>query len=183
MKRYMVVPVLMALAIWVTSISASSEALGTQSTPASCTVQNFRPWSAKVWDPSNWARGKPSKTVLDAYAKRLGCAPPAHRKAMKATWGRDQGVYLHKRHAMLWLAKYKPFVYPSGKRWAAPYPVAVCESGENYYVGPAGAYGLILAPSYMSPKAQDEEAYHLLHTVGAEQAWFRWEREQGCPYL
>jgi len=90
----------------------------------------------------------------------------------------------HKREAdQRWRRKYKPFVYPSGRHWAAPYPVALCESGENYFVGPAGAYGLILAPPWMSPREQDEEAYHLLHTVGAEQAWFRWEREQGCPYI
>ncbi len=81
---------------------------------------------------------------------------------------------------MLWLAKYKPFVYPDGSRWAAPYPVAWCESGGNYFVGPAGAYGLILEPAYMSPREQDEAAYRLLHTVGEYQAWAKWE--SGCIY-
>lgn len=82
---------------------------------------------------------------------------------------------------MIWLEKYKPFIYPSGKRWAAPWPVVACESGENYYASPSGAYGEIPPlPQNQSPRVQDEIAYHLLHTVGEYRAWAEWET--ACPY-
>ena len=146
-----------------------------------CHSQQFPKLSERIWDPSRWRREAPKPKAVAAAHRIIGCAK--HPGPLKAKWRADKARFYEHRKSMLWLEKYKPFIYPSGKRWAAPYPVALCESGENYFVGPAGAYGLILAPSYMSPQQQDEEAYRLLHTVGAEQAWFRWEREQGCPYI
>lgn len=80
---------------------------------------------------------------------------------------------------MLWFAKYRSFVYPSGKRFAVPYPIATCESGENYYVGPYGAYGLIFEAQWLPPKVQDEIAYGLYVEQG-EGPWAPYE--SGCAY-
>lgn len=146
-----------------------------------CSNDSFRAFSKRVWDLDHWQRGKPRAKALQAQRRRLGCAP--HPQRAKAAWRHDKAAFYVYRSDMLWLEKHKPFIYPDGTRWAAPYPVAWCESGGDYYVGPFGAYGLILEPEWQSPREQDEDAYRLLHTVGAEQAWFRWEREQGCPYL
>lgn len=148
--------------------------------PAHCTIDSFRPFSAAVWRPGAWKRGNPPRAVIEAQRRRLGCAPPHHRAAMQRTWRRDAAAYFRHRHAMLWLEEFKPFVYPSGKRWAVPYPIAVCESGENYFVGPSGAYGLIPPfPQYMSPRAQDETA-HRLYLEQGEGPWAPYEG--GCAY-
>lgn len=77
---------------------------------------------------------------------------------------------------MRWEAKYRSFVYPDGTRWAVPYPIAICESNENYFVGPAGAYGLIFT-SWLPPKRQDEVAYRLYLEQG-ESPWLPYEG--GC---
>lgn len=82
---------------------------------------------------------------------------------------------------MLWRERVKPFVYPDGTRWAAPYPIALCESGGDYNVGPAGAYGEIPPyPQWQSPRAQDEIAYRLMHEGKEYSAWVEWE--SGCAY-
>jgi hypothetical protein len=152
-----------------------------KSVPRTCTVQGFRGFSKVVWRLKNWDRGKPSASALNAYQKRLGCAPAKHAKAIKATWHRDQNAYFAHRDDMLWLEKYKPEIYPDGSRWAVPYPIALCESGGDYYVGPSGAYGLIPPfPQYMSPKAQDEVARNLYLEQGEYQPWVKWESE--CAY-
>jgi len=80
---------------------------------------------------------------------------------------------------MLWLAKYRHYRYPDGTRWAVPYPIALCESTENYYVGPAGAYGLVEEPPWLPPKVQDEIAFRLFKEQG-EGPWKPYE--SGCAY-
>ena len=77
------------------------------------------------------------------------------------------------------LRRRRPFVYPDGSRWAVPYPIAWCESGGNYFVGPYGAYGLILEPKWMSPREQDEAALRLYREMG-DAPWAPYE--QGCAY-
>lgn len=106
---------------------------------------------------------------------------------MKATWERDRAAYFVHRHHMQWREKFKPYVYPNGSHWAAPYPVVWCESGPggNYYISSAGAYGLTEGGGFrqwMTPREQDEAAYHALHSQGEYQVWTRWEIEQGCIY-
>lgn len=148
--------------------------------PDRCTAQATRPFTAKVWSLDKWSRGQPKPSTLTAYRKRLSCAGPENRKAIKNYWAFEKQRYYEHRKKMLWLEKYKPFVYPSGKRWAVPYPIAVCESNENYYVGPSGAYGLIPPfPQYMSPRAQDETA-HRLYLEQGEGPWAPYEA--GCAY-
>ena len=85
----------------------------------------------------------------------------------------------HERHR-LYRERYKPFVYPDGSHWAVPYPIAWCESGGNYYVGPSGAYGLIPPfPQYLSPREQDKIAHRLYLEMG-EAPWAPYEG--GCAY-
>lgn len=151
-----------------------------QPVPARCTVQALKPFAAYVWSLDKWERGEPSEAVLEAYSRRLACAPPAHAKAMKNVWHFAQDRYFSHRHTLMWREHYKPFVYPDGSRWAVPYPIALCESGGNYYVGPSGAYGLIPPfPQYMDPKTQDEVAHNLYEEQG-EGPWAPYE--SGCAY-
>ena len=87
---------------------------------------------------------------------------------------------LHRERLAVVRRRLKPFVYPDGKRWAVPYPIAWCESGGNYFVGPSGAYGLIPPfPQYMSPREQDRTALRLYREMG-ESPWAPYEG--GCAY-
>lgn len=191
MKRLLVVPILV-LVIAMTGIAwgATTNQAHNRPVPVTCTVQGLRPFSARVWSPDRWNRSKtgmPSGAVTRAYRRRLSCAPPHHRVAMKKNWKKDKEAFFEYRKGKLWVAKYKPYVYPDGSHWAAPYPVVWCESGPggNYYISSAGAYGLTSGggfPQNMTPREQDEAAYHALHTEGEYQVWARWEIEQGCPY-
>lgn len=84
-----------------------------------------------------------------------------------------------------------PFHY-AGHWWAAPYPIALCESGGDYHVGFAGAYGLI-APGWSAggglrfaptageatPREQDLVAHRLFSRYG-ESPWAPFEG--GCAY-
>ena len=84
----------------------------------------------------------------------------------------------HERHR-LWRERYKPFRYPDGRYWAVPYPIAWCESGGNYYVGPYGAYGLILEDPWLPPRTQDKIA-HRLYLEHGDAPWAPFE--SGCMY-
>lgn len=148
--------------------------------PTRCQITPFRAFSGRVWRLEAWERGRPPERVLAAQRRRLSCAPPGHRKAMRRTWRRDKAAYFAHRRAMLWLEEFKPFVYPDGIRWAVPYPIAWCESGGDYFVGPSGAYGLIPPfPQWMSPRRQDEVA-HRLYVEQGEGPWAPYE--SACSY-
>lgn len=154
--------------------------------PRHCTIAGFRPFSASVWRLGAWKRGRPPAKVLRARTAAYACAALAHRRAMKRTWQRDARRYFAHRKSMLWIVKYKPYVYPDGKRWAAPYPIAWCESGGHYYANdqgplPSGAYGEIPPyPQYQPAKVQDEVAYQLMQEGKEYSAWVEWEG--GCVY-
>lgn len=187
MKRFALTAVaVLALAGFWTATATSENNSPTKSTPARksvptrCTIGPFRAFSAAVWALERWQRGDPPAKVLAALERRLACAPPGHRRAMRRTWLRAKASYYEHRRHMLWREEFKPFVYPSGRRWAVPYPIAVCESGENYFVGPSGAYGLIPPfPQWLSPKRQDEIAHRLYEEQG-EGPWAPYE--SGCAY-
>ena len=68
---------------------------------AHCTAQAFRPFSHAVWALEHWERGKPHPKAIAAYRRRLRCAPPLHRKAMKHRWREDKRVYYEHRHYKL----------------------------------------------------------------------------------
>lgn len=86
---------------------------------------------------------------------------------------------IHESRHERWLDKYRSFEYPDGSHYAVPYPIAWCESGGDYEVGPYGAYGLILEPEWMTPKEQDEAAFRLYQQYG-EGPWASYE--SGCAY-
>ena len=179
MRRLTVAVALIAALVWAaTSTTASSQPEKHRKTCHE-TVQKFRPWSAKVWSTDRWRRKAPKDSTIAAYRHKLSCAvSPIHRGLMKGTWRSDKKAFYSHRSAKRWVAHYKPFVYPDGTRWAVPYPIAICESGENYYVGPSGAYGLIPPlPQYMPPKEQDEVAHRLYEEMG-EGPWAPYEG--GC---
>jgi hypothetical protein len=155
--------------------------------PPSChnnpvTAPEFRPFSEAVWNRDHWKRAEVSKSILDAKAHKLHCAAgPGHVASMKKEWSKDQSAFDHVRKGKLWVLKHKPYIYPDGKRWAAPYPIAWCESGGDYFVGPSGAYGLIPPfEQYLAPKVQDEIAYQLMQEGKEYSAWVEWEGD--CQY-
>lgn len=78
-----------------------------------------------------------------------------------------------------WRRKNKPFIYPDGRRWATPYPIAWCESGGDYFASPWGAYGLTAFEPFMPPKRQDEVA-HRLYLEQGEAPWAPYET--ACIY-
>lgn len=107
--------------------------------PASCTVQALRPFSAQVWASSKWERGMPSKAVTEAYARRLGCAPPAHKRAMKKTWRRDKKAFVKYRSQELFRVNVTP--YRCGNTyWATECTIPEHESG--YGSGGSNLYGM-----------------------------------------
>lgn len=144
-----------------------------------CSPAEFRQFAAKVWSTDHWRRGDPPQATIDAAIRqRRGCSAP-QRRALSRYWRLEKATFYAFRSQMVWRAKYKPYVYPDGTRWAVPWPIAACESGENYFVGPYGAYGLILEPPYMSPPEQDEAAHRLYAEYG-EGPWAPFE--SGCAY-
>lgn len=147
--------------------------------PERCKITPFRAFSSHVWSPGHWRRGAPPAVVIQTQRRRLACAPPGHRRAMQRTWRRDKASFNHHRRKMLWRAHFKPFVYPDGERWAVPYPIAWCESGGDYFIGPYGAYGLIMESAWLPPRVQDEIA-HRLYAEQGEAPWAPFEG--GCAY-
>jgi hypothetical protein len=141
----------------------------------------FKPWSHSIWSLDRWQRGQPSKKVIQHQRVEVKCAAgPGNRKSIRRIWERDQRNYFVWRSKRLWRERVKPFVYPDGTRWAVPFPIAWCESGGNYFVGPSGAYGLIPPfPQYLSPRQQDEIA-HRLYVEQGEGPWAPYE--SGCAY-
>lgn len=174
----------MVLVFSMTGVSGADNVPKHHPVPRTCTAQAFKPFSERVWRLSAWERGNPPNKVLQAVRKREDCAPPGHRKAMKATWERDRDAFFVHRHHMQWSAKYRSFEYPDGSHWAVPYPIAWCESGGHYYANeqgplPFGAYGLIMEAEFLPAKVQDEIAYRLFLEAG-EGPWRPYEGD--CRY-
>lgn len=105
--------------------------------------------AAEVWAPSNWRRDhKPTKAIRQ-HRHQIRCAAgPHHRAAIRKRWTADRAAFYKHRRAMLWRARVTPF-YGGGHWWAIPYWHVVCESGADYHIGYAGAYGLI-TPTWLS---------------------------------
>jgi len=77
--------------------------------PNECTAAQTKPFTAKVWSLSNWERGQPKPSTLTAYRKRLSCAGPENRKAIKHYWRYLQSTYFKYRQEMLWREEFTPF--------------------------------------------------------------------------
>lgn len=115
---------------------------------AECTAKTFRAFSQQTWALSKWKRGMPSGKTLAAQRHRLACAGPENRKAMKARWRKDREAYFQHRREEFWRERITPFP-GGGNWWAIPYCSVIAESGGDYYIGYAGAYGLI-TPTWQS---------------------------------
>lgn len=83
--------------------------------PPSCTAQTFHAFSAAVWDTDHWRRAHPPASILKAERQRLGCAPPAHRQAMKRTWRRDAERFHAFRHNRLMHQRWEPIYCGPGE--------------------------------------------------------------------
>lgn len=132
---------LVALMLTLTGVAWASQAgdAGTPHIPATCTFQHFRPFASKVWSPTHWRRDKVHKATFRAYHKRLNCAPPKHRKAMKDLWMKDKSAFnLHRKHRLFRenIDKYNC----GGSYWATPCEIPLNESG--YGEGGTNLYGL-----------------------------------------
>lgn len=103
----------LATAFAITTASGAPPYPGALWPPEHCTAKAFRPFSARVWDPSKWARGAPKHAVIAAQRRRLKCAPPGHRTAMIHRWRLDQGRYFAHRHhcrsGPVWAGKVSTF--------------------------------------------------------------------------
>lgn len=189
-KRFWLTAVLIVAvgiaALAINPIGSSAES-APSSLPPSChnhpvTASEFRNFAEAVWNRDHWERSVVSKSVLDAKAHKLHCAAgPGHVASMKTKWSKAKSDFARFRKRKMWALEYKPYIYPDGTHWAAPYPIAWCESGGDYYVGPSGAYGLVPPlPQYQTPKAQDEIAHRLMEEGLEYSAWVEWEGS--CQY-
>lgn len=151
-----------------------------------CSVrfQEFAPWAERVWRTNHWGRAKPKPKTIEAYRHKLHCAAgPLHRVAMKGLWRKAKEDFYARRSKELFRVRVTPFYY-AGHWWAAPYPIALCESGGHYYENeqgplPFGAYGLIMEPEFLPAKEQDRIAHRLYLELG-ESPWAPYE--SGCAY-
>lgn len=157
--------------------------------PSRCTAQAFKPFAAKVWH-ADVHRGAPKPRTIQTKRRRVQCAPPGHRRAMRRFWERERAGYYVRRKATLWRERVTPYS-GGGRWWAIPYYIVVCESGArvNDPAAPNGAYSLLTGPlqgvptweswrpdwadgyaaPYQAPKrAQDIAAHDLWEAHGTE---------------
>jgi hypothetical protein len=120
-----------------------------------CTAPDFAQFSAEVWKLSLWERGQPKHSTISAQRRRLKCAGPENRKAMRHRWRADQAAYYEHRADMLYRQRVTPF-YGGGNWWAIPYAMVICESGGNYGFT-YGAYS-ILDPAWQEWGGQTAHA-------------------------
>jgi hypothetical protein len=110
------------------------------SLPASCTFQHFRPFAKKVWAVKHWDRKDPDQKAIDAFHRRLSCAPSGHRKAMKDYWAKEKTAFYAHRAKMLFRERITPY-YCAGTYWATECEIPLHESG--YGSGGGNLYGLL----------------------------------------
>lgn len=93
MKRFGFV---LAVIILVVFYALSVSELAAQPVPERCTAPAFRPFAAKVWT-APWQRGAPKPATIHAKWRRVQCAPPGHRAAMRRIWDRKRASYYARR--------------------------------------------------------------------------------------
>lgn len=101
------------------------------------TARHSSPFIQKVWDKRRWERGSPSHVAIKAWRKRLKCAGPENRAAMKTRWRKERKSFGRYR-------KYRQITPYSGggAHWAIPWPIVACESGGSWTAyNPSGAMG------------------------------------------
>lgn len=80
------------------ALAASALVSGSSAAPVPehCTAAAFRPFAMKVWD-ARWQRGRPTTRAIQAKRRRVQCAPPRHRAAMRRIWDRQRARYNARR--------------------------------------------------------------------------------------
>jgi hypothetical protein len=154
--------IILAVGVLVLFFALSAGELAAKPVPERCTAAAFRPFAATVWSAS-WRRGAPAPAALRAERRRIQCAPPAHRAAMRRIWDRERAAYNDKRRAMLWRERVTPY-YCGGTWWATECTIPLHESG--YGSGGGNLYGML-----------DAWALHGC-TAFAPTAWEATKREQ-----
>jgi hypothetical protein len=185
------VAVICILAGTLTATAVSEDTNHNSSQP--CKVEAFDIFAGKVWDQARWRRGAPPKSIRRLQREKLKCQPLHARKRMQDFWREVKHDYNITRRSHLWAAHVKPFVGPDGRHWAIPWHYVNCESGGDYYIGYAGAYGLT-APAWngygglefgavaaeASPREQDTVA-HRDWEENQDGSWAPYE-PPGCGY-
>lgn len=189
MKRFALAAVaVIALASFATATAAhdNSKPNATRHVkpPKRCLLPAFRSFSAEVWRPSHWDRpgGKPKPGTVKAMKRRVRCAPPGHRKAMKARWLKDKRQFGKHRQARLDERDYEDAITPPGIDVLEA--IASCESGgDPTAVSSDGSYrgkyqfsfetwasvGGSGDPAAAPEREQDERAALLYNTAGSGQ--------------
>lgn len=105
-------------------------------------VPKFRAWSSQVWGEQRWdrrPRGAPKPTTVRSYRRKLSCAGPGEKRAMKRSWRDDKEAFYEHRGKKLRQAAYLDAVDPPGL--ATLRAIASCESGgDPTAVSPDGTY-------------------------------------------
>jgi len=173
--------------------TSTTEAAVSTKPPPRCLIRSFRPFASKAWRLDRWRRendgvraGKPSRTTLGAQRRRLGCAPRAHRKAMRADWRLKKRIFYRYRAKRIGEerrereeAEYIAAITPPGPEVLAA--IRSCESGGDYTIntgnGFYGAYQFLAStwagvggsglPHEAPPREQDERAARLYQELGS----------------
>ena len=105
------------------------------------TAKQSEAFIERAWDKRRWERGSPRSSTLKAWRKKLKCAGPANRKAMKRRWRAAKRSYYGHRHAERERHRVTPYDCKGGPS-AIPCYITACESGDSYTAeNPSGAYG------------------------------------------
>jgi hypothetical protein len=146
----------------------------------SFTAKAFRGFSADVWLLHRWSRGQPPEKVIQHQRVAVRCAAGSeNRKAIRATWRRDQRVYFEHREAKRAERRYLVAITPPGPEVLAI--IRSCESGGDYSIntgnGFYGAFQFTLStwasvggsglPSEAPAREQDERAAQLYREQGS----------------
>lgn len=108
------------------------------------TAKQFRPFSARVWDPGRWERAKPAPATVTAYRTKRACAAgPGHRAAIVRRWRSDRAAFYRHRRAQLAANDinhvWPSAVYPANAWFALPqlpeYVAAALAEAAGEYVG------------------------------------------------
>lgn len=145
MKRYIALFVVALMLVgsavaWAQPTNKKQTSFVPKGPSASCLFESFKPFSEKVWRLSKWEIKEPKPIVIEALHKRLGCAPPNHRKAMKAKWLKDKKHFYEFRGNELFRVRITPFSC-NGGWWATPCEIPLHESG--YCTGGTNCYGML----------------------------------------
>lgn len=136
----------MLVAALVAAAGASSHSGFAKPHPATCDgksvkshVHRARALFEKAYDP---AEAKPDREVIEKAQRHRRCVDLDNVREGLSEF-RDEVKTEHKLLHLQYVST--PYPGPGGSRWALPYSIVVCESGADYHVGFAGAYGLLVA--------------------------------------